>query len=774
MFADIKKETLIITNNSNREQLLNELSQDTLLHPITFMSLQEFINNYFFSYDEKTIYYLMKKYNYKYDVAKVYLDNLIYIENKSYPSDKLNFLVKLKEELDKENLLIYNELFSYYLQDKDIVSYNIYFDKYIEDIFKRLNVKIINKKLVNKKIDVYEFKSLKEEIRYVFEKISDLINNGINYRSIKLININDDYYNEIERLEDLYNLKINLNNKTYYETEIVQKFINYLTNYSKEESLEKISNEYDMNNKDNANIYNKIINICNRLLFVEEKDIFINMFISIIKTKKIVTNEGIDIININDYIKEDDYVFVLGFNQNTLPMTYKDEGYITDNLKKYVNLYTTVDKNKNEKQQVRTILSNINNIIITYKLTNNKEVCYPSCLLDDDMFEKKEIKSQNNITYSKDYSKLLLGNHLDNLRKYNEKDNDLDVYYNSIKIDYDTYDNTYKQIPKDKLLKYLDDKLLLSYTSMNDYYKCAFRYYLNYILKINKFDDTLQIFIGNLYHYILSICNNDDFDFEKEYNNYLKQRNLTFKERFFVNKLKKELLFIIETIKDQVLLSELKSALYEENIYIKVNDKVTFNGKIDKIMYKEIDGIDYIAVVDYKTGSTDISLDYMDYGIGLQLPVYLYVIKKSNKFKNILFTGFYLQKVLNNQINITKGKSYLDIKKDNLKLIGYSNSDEYILSKFDRSYENSEMIKSMKLTSKGFYQYAKVMSNEEINNLIEKVSEKINYAADNILEARFDINPKIIDNDNIGCKYCKYQDICFVKEEDKVYINREQ
>ena len=55
MFADIKKETLIITNNSNREQLLNELSQDTLLHPITFMSLQEFINNYFFSYDEKTI-----------------------------------------------------------------------------------------------------------------------------------------------------------------------------------------------------------------------------------------------------------------------------------------------------------------------------------------------------------------------------------------------------------------------------------------------------------------------------------------------------------------------------------------------------------------------------------------------------------------------------------------------------------------------------------------------------------------------------------------------
>jgi ATP-dependent helicase/DNAse subunit B len=56
-------------------------------------------------------------------------------------------------------------------------------------------------------------------------------------------------------------------------------------------------------------------------------------------------------------------------------------------------------------------------------------------------------------------------------------------------------------------------------------------------------------------------------------------------------------------------------------------------------------------------------------------------------------------------------------------------------------------------------------------DLISLVSRKIEEAASRILNADFDINPKIIDKKNIGCKYCKYKDICYLKEEDKIYIN---
>ena len=64
----------------------------------------------------------------------------------------------------------------------------------------------------------------------------------------------------------------------------------------------------------------------------------------------------------------------------------------------------------------------------------------------------------------------------------------------------------------------------------------------------------------------------------------------------------------------------------------------------------------------------------------------------------------------------------------------------------------------------------KVLSKEKINKLIEIVKDNIDNAFDNILDAKFDINPKRVGKDNIGCSFCKYSDICFMKEEDVVSL----
>ena len=64
----------------------------------------------------------------------------------------------------------------------------------------------------------------------------------------------------------------------------------------------------------------------------------------------------------------------------------------------------------------------------------------------------------------------------------------------------------------------------------------------------------------------------------------------------------------------------------------------------------------------------------------MQLPIYLYLVKKSNLFKNVRFTGFYLQRILSNEIRFVPGKTYLSLKCDNLKLDGYSTSDVIIIS----------------------------------------------------------------------------------------------
>ena len=54
------------------------------------------------------------------------------------------------------------------------------------------------------------------------------------------------------------------------------------------------------------------------------------------------------------------------------------------------------------------------------------------------------------------------------------------------------------------------------------------------------------------------------------------------------------------------------------------------------------------------------------------------------------------------------------------------------------------------------------------------VKEKIDTASKDILDGKFDINPKVIKNVNKGCMYCKYRDICYMKNEDIVNLEEKK
>ena len=56
----------------------------------------------------------------------------------------------------------------------------------------------------------------------------------------------------------------------------------------------------------------------------------------------------------------------------------------------------------------------------------------------------------------------------------------------TFKIDYNSYDNRYS------LINRVMDKLTLSYSKMQIYNKCAFRYYLSDILKLDIFQENFS------------------------------------------------------------------------------------------------------------------------------------------------------------------------------------------------------------------------------------------------------------------------------------------
>ena len=155
----------------------------------------------------------------------------------------------------------------------------------------------------------------------------------------------------------------------------------------------------------------------------------------------------------------------------------------------------------------------------------------------------------------------------------------------------------------------------------------------------------------------------------------------------------------------------------------------------------------------------------------MQLPVYLYLTKNSKRLKNIKVAGFYLQKILNNEVSVDKSSTYEQLKKKNLLLQGYSNEDQSILSEFDTSYADSNIIKSMKLTKDFSYaHYTKVLSTKEMDKLTEITENKINEGAQLITKGEFTIAPKKIGKVNYGCTLCQFKDICFHTNDDVVEL----
>ena len=756
--------TLIICPNATKLKILNEQIEEKTLYNIKFMTKEEFKNNYFFLYDEKAIFYLMKKYHYNLDVAKVYLKNLYVIdENKNYKSQKLVFLKELKLELLKEHLLVTNPNFKKYISNKNIITKNYYdLEKYEEEM---LNTKIeIPKSTLTAK--VVECRTIEEEVNYVCLKILDLINSGVDINKIFITNYSNDYYYIMNRLFKYYNIPINLDSKeSIYSTKVVSDYLK--------------TKELDLEDKNKSIINRKLINVLSSISMLdEESKEYQTILLDKLKNTYLSIKKKVNAINIKDLyqdiFEDDDHVFVLGFNQDILPKMEKDISYINDSIKDEVLLYRTSYINKRNKEALTYILSTIKNLYLSYKLSSPFSSFYKSSLITD---LGLEIITPDIDTFNKSnlYNKLRLAEKLDLYHLYGEKQVGLEKLYSHYEIPYNTYSNKYTGINNDTYLTHLPYPLKLSYTSLNSYNECSFKYYIKYVLKLDKYEDTFQAFIGSLYHDILSLFLKTNFNFEEEYQKYLERRELSLKERLLLIRIKKDLLHLIDTLKKQQLLTGYDDALYEKKIDVPLDKKVSvvFTGAIDKIMYYQKIEDTYFTIVDYKTGTIDTHIEPMKYGLHMQLPVYLYLIHYSKVFNNPIFTGIYYQNIMFQYPTWTDKKDKEQIYKDNLMLQGYSTEDTSILARFDSTYEKSEYIKSMSYTDeKGFGTYAKVMNNDTLYNLVEYTKNHISEKTDSILNSEFNINPKVYAGKNIACEFCQYKDLCYMKEPDQVYYDK--
>ena len=703
------------------------------------LTKKEFINKYYYNYED-SILKIMNDYNKNYEVAKEMFKYLVFTNENNAKTDKLKNLLKIK------NNLIENKSFKNYVKEQELIFVNIPHSKLLNEIGY-----FNNKEYLDKKNFYTLHKNITEEVIYVFEKISELINNGVLLNDIKII-YNDDYDNLIKRYAKFYSInmeeEIELNG-----TKILQDFLNNLDETS---SFEKSFNLI----KNKSIFKDKILKLINRSISSYDFNIQKEIFKKLAKNAKISIKykEMLEKVDIT-YQGENKHIFILGFNDSYYPKIKKTKDYISEEEKNLLNIPNSSDEVIEQEEMFKMFISNNQNLYFSVTINNN----YKLSRYIKFNFEEKEKEITNNI-YSSLAHKLELSKKLDKYYKYLEKDKTLDKYYSSFNKEYNTYSNKYNGSIK------ITDPISLSYTSMNTYIYNPFAYYVERILKVSPYKDKFYMKTGSFFHKCLELEDYDEALKEFDFNNF---------ENEYVDRVKDEILIDIDFIKEYHKVNNFKDIKKEIDLVKNIGiDK--FEGKLDKLIINK----DTFIIFDYKKkiSTASITIDKLNYGFNLQLPIYIYLVK--NLYPNLDFGGVYLNYLILDNYKLTdKDKvipNYIDKKNESLKFYGFTTSEIDRIEKVDNDYLSQKYLKNLSFTkTEEISQKSKILSDIDIKNIVESVDIIIKKVIEEIKNGKFDIINKKLNNQILDTQSnYLYKDISFATEEDilditdKPYIDR--
>lgn len=768
----LEDNSILVIPNNLRSKVLKYFNDEGILKNIKIMTLNELKKSCFFDYNNQTINYVIEKYNVTYAIAGEYINSLYYISDDTN-NEKMKFLKSLMHDLDEHNLLIYDSLFINLLRTKNkmyVFGFNYLkkYDEYLLDQIKcYINVEILNNNVSSYNHVVNKCDTIDIEIKFIAEKIAELITKGIDINKIFIVNYNEDYRFTINNIFKQYNIPIYLSViDNLYSTVIAKYFIEHIST-NIDVLLHKLRKVFKAHIiKENELIINKITNLINTYYWCRDLVKVKHLIIEEMKRIKISKNHFLKEVKIesllNNIFLDDEYVFLIGFNEGKIPQVKLDEDYL-DDLNKPEFVGSSIEENSRIKEATIKAIKEIKNLTITYSLASNFNEYLPSYLLRDKSLSVEPI---NNFIskYSDITNKLYLADSLDNYLKYNILDENLEKL-KSLNINYKEYDNQFKGVDNQKLLNVLDNNITLSYTSINNFYKCPFKFYLSNVLHLNEYEELFEAFVGSLFHHCLEQCLDTDTNIDEVYKLYIDEYFKSIpnnKEKYFFDMLRDEIKDVILIIKEQYKHSQHEFSLKEKKIEFTIDKTIRFKikGFVDKLLVFNND----VVIIDYKTNETKMKRKEFKVGSTIQLPIYLYLLKVTEPDKRVC--GLYLQHILSNNKKYDNKKSRMEIITENLKLEGLTLNEG--ICHFDDTTEKSTIIHGLR-EKNGVIVGNNVLNSHETEELIKLMEELLNNVMNKIIIGDFAINPIILKQET-GCNYCDYKDICYRRKNNYNYV----
>lgn len=768
---------IIVLDTKQKQKILETLERQKKLYRCKFLTMRELLLAWYGTYHIETLVAIQKKKEVSLSNALLIARNLPWIEDKNYESSTLNELVEMKKELHESGLWEQDQFLSSYLHHKKIVVLKTNLTKKEKKIFADLEQdnEIIypNIEEENRTYSYGSYDTVEEEVVATLEQILDLLKQQTDINRIKLWLPNSDYHATVHRLFSLFQIPLDFIERKPLDTyPIVQKYLEL--RHTNDHALDELSVTSAIEDE----LFEQLVQIEKETLSLDPMDHY-DAILYLCHTKyyaKPRYQNCVSEISSLEEAKEGDIVFALGMSLGCTPRIARDDDYLSDIEKEMIGIETSQEKNKREKEVLLEQILHTKHLYLSYARKSRSGEYAESPLID--LLKERNVLLEKNITYTYDkelYNQYLLACAWDQYVKYQEKTKEFQDLSSHVPNVYQTYHHEFQGIGEEKLHRYLQE-LTLSYSSIQTFYQCQFRYYLNHVLKLyDKKEETTSTLLGNIVHAILCRVLKENLDTYDEViddvmKEYYETLELEKRDRFYQKKYKEEIISLIDIIKKQLANTKFEGTYYEEKFSIAFDHKipVILKGFIDKVMTLTIGDYEYVLIIDYKTGTIETNFNPVIYGLNMQLLIYYYLLLKTNS--NTRFAGMYWQNIMKDLLPYEKGKTYQERKESAYRWNGYTTKDREILDRIDTNLENS-FIQSMKVKKDGsYYHYVKALDDQELERLLAIVEGHIKEAIDHILKADFKINPKKIgiEQDITGCRFCPYRNICFMQREDVV------
>ena len=746
----------IIAPTNLYEKILKEYRAIDKFLDVKLYSKNELIDIFYGKITNEAFFKLIEHFHLSYDEAKNIVEILPYIALDENDTRLMRY-VRMKKFLIDKKLIHYPHTLNQ-LEGLDVKVYG--YSKCDETLLHIFNNLHINAEFIGKtspkirQFKYYQFHDIDDELNFVFNKIGDLLNDGIEPKNIAIYGLNDSYIVPFDRINKNYGFHICFpKNMRLLYTQFAKKI------FKLDQFNEEVINNFKV---DNYDYFSEICDLVKPILGLSISTIEQKKLIKSILKNSFVKIEGdfseIKIIDDLDSFKGS-HLFILNFAQGAFPRVFENS-FIDEDLKDKLHMTSDLTLTNFEKDKCIEYINNLPNVFISYhiyddvvnnpsNLATENSIC-PSLWSPINLYSINEAKNN--------YAKLL-----DRKMLYNEIDANLLGYERLLgKIDYDTYDHSFHYFK-------LDENLLsknISYSHIKTYFQCPFSYYVKNVLKVDdNIEPSFSAKVGELAHKVL-----EKIDQNIDFQSYIEQceKNVIWKpeEEILLPKIKSIILYDVQFLKRFITQISSKVTMDKEKVFIVPFDKgVNLYARIDNVLnYSD----NHYIIIDYKTGTNDFFDEYLaKYGLSLQLPFYSLVLSKSNQYKDKTLNGIYIKPLIPSGLkgNEKKIKEAVDL----LYFNGLTFLDESI-ENLDSSIKNglskSPYIKGLEkdytVDSK-----KKIYQMEDKRTLDEQTSKLLISAFNNIKIGQFPIRSyqKSASN-NLSCTYCTYRDICFRRDED--------